>query len=88
MWDMSGQIGQCQTAERCVRKPSQTPDRLLFTRRQVAELFGGVSIATVKRLEASGALKPLRLSRSPSAEVFYRAEDVISFVEERAKDVA
>ena len=63
------------------------PERLLYTREQVAQLLGGVSIATVRRLEREGQLRPVRLSRSPTAMVFFRASDVRALVEE-ADDVA
>lgn len=56
--------------------------RLLYTRAQVAELLGGVSISTIARLERDGRLKRVRLSRSPSAMVFFRAKDVNALVEE------
>lgn len=58
------------------------PERLLLTRRQVAEMLGGVSVETVRRLEDEGRLKPIRLSRSPTAQVFFKAADVHALVEE------
>ena len=58
--------------------------RLLYTREQVGELFGGVSIATVRRLEREGKLKPVRLSRSPTGMVFFRKADVLALIAEAA----
>jgi hypothetical protein len=44
----------------------------LYPREQARQILGGVSIATLKRLEKAGVLKPIRLNkRSPTAQVFY-----------------
>jgi hypothetical protein len=44
----------------------------LYPREQARQILGGVSIATLKRLEKVGVLKPVRLNkRSPTAQVFY-----------------
>jgi hypothetical protein len=44
----------------------------LYPREQARHILGGVSIATLKRLEKVGVLKPIRLNkRSPAAQVFY-----------------
>jgi hypothetical protein len=56
--------------------------RLLYSREQVAELLGGISVHTVRRLEAAGRLRPVRLTRSPTAMVFFRAQDVLALIEE------
>jgi hypothetical protein len=70
------------------QSPPSTADtgsaRLLYSRRQVAELLGGVDISYIRRLEKAGRLKPVRLTRSPSAMAFYRAQDVAALVEEAA----
>jgi hypothetical protein len=58
--------------------------QLLFSREQVAQMLGGISIATVRRLEHEGRLKPVRLSRSPTAMVFFRASDVDALIDEAA----
>jgi hypothetical protein len=61
----------------------KSPARLLYTRRQTAELLGNVHLATIRRLEKAGRLKPVRLNRnSRLAMVFYRARDVQALVEE------
>ncbi|HWZ38597.1 MAG TPA: hypothetical protein VNY08_09885 [Bradyrhizobium sp.] len=44
----------------------------LYPREQARQILGGISIATLVRLEKAGALKPVRLNkRSPTAQVFY-----------------
>jgi DNA-binding transcriptional MerR regulator len=60
----------------------------LVTRKQVATLFGRIHVATIIRLEREGLLKPIRLRRSPTAQVFYRAADVRSLIEKRAAHVS
>jgi hypothetical protein len=50
--------------------------RLLYSRKETARLLGGISTATVRRLEAAGRLPGIRLSKSKSSSVFYRAEDI------------
>jgi hypothetical protein len=52
-------------------------ERLLYSRRQTAHVLGGVSLRTIKELEASGQLDVVRLNkRSPTAQVFHRAWQV------------
>jgi hypothetical protein len=58
------------------------PAPLLYSREQVAAMLGNVSIHTVRRLEAQGRLHPIRLTKSPSAMVFFKAQDVLALVEE------
>jgi hypothetical protein len=48
---------------------------------QAAEHLGGASIATIRRLEKERRLKPIRLSRSPTAQVFFKAADVAALIE-------
>ena len=44
----------------------------LYPREQARQILGGISIATLKRLEKASVLKPIRLNRrSPTAQVFY-----------------
>jgi hypothetical protein len=62
------------------RHPKSLPSPLLYDRAQTASLLGGISTATVKRLEQKGVLQPVRLDphagdRTP---VFYRASDVLA----------
>ncbi len=64
---------------------SGVPQRLIYSREQVGQLLGGVSVATIRRLELAGRLRPIRLSRSKAGQVFFRAEDVRAFVEGAAK---
>jgi hypothetical protein len=56
--------------------------RLLYSRKQVAQLLGGVSVATVRRLEQRGLLKGLRLTKSRLGTVFFRAADIDVFLKE------
>lgn len=52
---------------------------LLVSRKQAAELLGGVAIATIKRLEKAGVLRGRRLNRySPTAQVFYSYDNVVA----------
>jgi hypothetical protein len=53
------------------------PGQLLYSRAQARQMLGGISIATLQRLEARGLLKPVRLNRvSATAKVFYRTCDL------------
>jgi hypothetical protein len=55
---------------------------LLVTRKQAAEMLGGVSIATIKRLEQAGVLRGKRLNgRSPTAQVFYAYQNVVAIAQ-------
>lgn len=56
-------------------KISEQP-RLIYSRKETARLLGGVSTATIKRLEAAGRLRGFRLSKSKSSNVFFRAEEI------------
>jgi hypothetical protein len=53
---------------------SETTERLLYSRKQVAQLLGGVSVATVRRHEQQGALKAIRLGRSAMSLRQYRSQ--------------
>jgi len=49
----------------------------LYPREQARQILGGVSIATLLRLEKAGLLKPIRLNkRSPTAQVFYKGANL------------
>jgi len=71
--------------------PSQTsksrtevfePGALLFSREATRHLLGGISIASVKRLEHQGELTPVRLNKqSASAQVFYRRAEVFALAQ-------
>lgn len=61
-------------------RPS-TNDRLLYSREQVAELLGGISTATVRRMERAGRLHPIRLTGRNSGQVFFKSEDVLALVQ-------
>jgi DNA-binding transcriptional MerR regulator len=61
---------------------SEIKSRLLYTRRQVAELLGGCDVSTVRRLEKQGRLKAVRLTKSATGMVYFRADDVIALVAE------
>ncbi len=53
-----------------------TIERLLYSRAQTAHALGGISIATVMRMEARGLLDKIRLAGSPKGAVFHRVEQV------------
>jgi hypothetical protein len=55
--------------------------QLLYTRRQVAALYG-TTVAYIQNLEKIGKLKPLRLSRSSTAQVFFTRANVLAVIEE------
>jgi DNA-binding XRE family transcriptional regulator len=50
-------------------------DRLLYTRREVAALYG-VSVETLIRLENEGRLTPLKLTAKPGGMVLYKAAEI------------
>lgn len=55
---------------------------LLIPRRETAKLLGGISIATLLRMEKRGQLAPLRLS--PTGPVMHRYSDVLALVDRMA----
>jgi hypothetical protein len=58
---------------------------LLYTRRQIARLYG-TSVSTIIRLDAEGVLgDPVRLTRKPTSQVFYKAENVLALVDGGSK---
>jgi hypothetical protein len=55
------------------------PERLLYSRKQAAEKLGNVSLATLKRLEDEGILRPVRLNkRRPTSQVFYSHSNLMA----------
>jgi hypothetical protein len=61
------------------RAADTLPERLLYPRKHAAELLGGVSLATLKRLEEEGILKPVRLNkRSTVSQVFYTHSNLMA----------
>jgi hypothetical protein len=72
-------LSQHEERERVASAGDALPERLLYTRRQAAEQLGGVSLATLKRLEEEGVLKPIRLNkRSATGQVFYRHSNLMA----------
>jgi hypothetical protein len=60
-----------------LRRHHPTPTPLLISRKDAAVLLGGISVATLIRMEANGTLHPVRLNRQArTSQVFYRAADV------------
>ena len=52
-------------------------DERLYPREAASFWLGGCSVATLKRLETSGILKPIRLNkRSPTGQVYYRGKNL------------
>ncbi|MET4629445.1 hypothetical protein ABIB83_006484 [Bradyrhizobium sp. I1.8.5] len=56
-------------------------DRLLFSRKQVMRMLGGISYPTVIRLEKAGKLPPVKLKPGKTCKAFYRRADVMALVE-------
>jgi hypothetical protein len=56
-------------------------DQLLYSRKQAQQLLGGVSVATLQRLEARGVLRPKRLDKSKNGQVFYTGDNLRELVE-------
>ena len=64
------------------KAPTVSEQQLLYSREQARRALGGVSIATLQRLEARGLLKPVRLNKgSPTAKVFYRVSDLAALAQ-------
>jgi hypothetical protein len=59
---------------------------LLYSRKQSRKKLGDISDSSVKRLEEQGRLTPIRLSRSPTAMVFYAADQVLALARGEAGD--
>lgn len=58
------------------------PEPLLVSRKNAASMLGGVSVATIIRMELRGALIPVRLNpHSLTSQVFYRMRDLKALVE-------
>jgi hypothetical protein len=61
--------------------------QLLIPRRAAALMLGGVSIASLKRLELKGELTPVRLNkRSPVSQVFYRRAQIFALAQVEPED--
>jgi len=50
--------------------------RLLYSREQAGELLGGISRPTLIRLEKTGKLKAVRLSKGATTKVYYSHENL------------
>lgn len=71
---------------KCDSKTSLSADApQLCTRRQAARLLGGVDVSTIRRLERSGKLRPIRLTR-PRGQVFFSIENLKALVEAPSND--
>jgi hypothetical protein len=57
-------------------------EQLLYTRQQTRQLLGGISVATLQRLEAQGLLRPKRLdsSKTKIGQVFYTRQNLLELV--------
>lgn len=54
----------------------------LYTRSQARLILGGVCDPTLRRLEKTGALTPIRLNKhSPTAQAYYRGADIRRLVD-------
>ncbi|TWI58297.1 hypothetical protein IQ16_08203 [Bradyrhizobium huanghuaihaiense] len=63
-----------------VRAEAIPDDRLLFTRKQVMRMLGGISYPTVIRLEQSGKLPPVKLRAGKTCKTFYRRCEVMALI--------
>jgi hypothetical protein len=55
---------------------------LVVSRKTAAALLGDVDVSTLRRFEAAGLLKPIRLNkRSPVAQVFYAYDEVVALAQ-------
>jgi len=69
------------------RAAQSSKNRLLYTRRQVAEMLGGVDIATIRRLEQQRKLTPVRLTgKKNSGQVFFKHENVVALIASLSPD--
>lgn len=59
---------------------------LLYSRRQTAKALGGISIATVLRLEAAKRLTPIKLLGAANGLTFYRPAEVHALAEGRSAE--
>jgi len=59
---------------------------LIYSRKQSRKKLGDISDSSIKRLEEQGLLSPIRLSRSPTAMVFYAADQVLALARGKASD--
>jgi hypothetical protein len=63
------------TRRRRPRKPP--PEALLVSRRDAAVMLGGVCVASMKRYEERGILRPVKIDpESPSSPVFYALAEI------------
>jgi hypothetical protein len=74
--------------QRRTLRRSATPDQLLYTRQQTADVLGGISLATIFRLEKEGVLKKVRLMPGKSSQVFHVAADVNALVARRIAEAS
>ena len=65
-----------------------TIPRLLYSRQQTRHVLGGVSLATVQRIENAGLLDKIVLAGSPTGMVFHRAEQVHALAQGGGDDQA
>jgi hypothetical protein len=62
--------------------PDAFPRPLLVSRKDAAVMLGGISMATMQRMEARGTLRPVRLNRDAKAgQVFYRHADLVALAQ-------
>jgi hypothetical protein len=54
--------------------------RLLYSREQLAELLGGVSVSRVMQLEREERLTPITLSGRKSGQKFFAHDDVMALL--------
>jgi DNA-binding XRE family transcriptional regulator len=72
---ISGNEAKRRRAQSARDRQRRDRDRLLYTRQEVAKLYG-ISIASIIRMEADGRLRGLKLGPSKNNRTLYRAADV------------
>jgi hypothetical protein len=58
------------------------PQRLLYSREETQLLLGGISTPTLKLLEQSGQLTPIRLTGRKRGSVYFRHDEIMALLED------
>jgi|KBSSwiStaDraftv2_1062776.scaffolds.fasta_scaffold488557_2 hypothetical protein len=60
------------------KSPASTDDEPLLLSRSAAARKLGCSVSTIKRLEQEGKLKGKRLTKRPTASIYFRVSEVLA----------
>jgi hypothetical protein len=58
--------------------PGTLGEQLLYSREAAQHLLGDISLATIKRMEDSGRLNPIRPTGAATGKVFYSGANLIA----------